>query len=499
MSMKNKIQSIAFLLVLTFFTSCDEKLTIDTLVQGAPEIDSFEPESGKSGTEITITGSYLRDILSATIGGTEAPIKYKISQEKMVVVVPTGAKSGKIVLKTKAENVESGSNFTVVFPTPALQKVPASGKVDEEIEIQGSNLDAVTKVFFKETEATITFQSDKELVVKVPFVADDRVDVYLQYLNEQGTQRIGTTGSAFEIVKDRPGIGTAMPAKVTEGEVITLNGENLNLVESVLFGATPAVITRKEASVISFRIPTLPQTATVAVTASYYAGTASLTLSDACEVFIPKVFFYPNLMLGAHRSDIGNIINATTGVVNTACILKDKAAQITQDFASVFNSNYDFALNGPHNTTGGLRNYWCDGKTFITGTTADALIAEGYGDFLATKTLFLVLQDSDPVQAGIINKVKSGALTEISPEATPVLFNGSIVINGNSVRSRRTNEAEDLTSAVIYKAGSVVVFFNERKNKSGILLIREVNVNYTQAKAYNDSNASIVFDLYYQR
>lgn len=181
---------------------------------------------------MTVTGENFRDVLSASIGGVDAPLRYIISQQTAVIVVPGGAKNGKIAFKTKEKEAQSEANFTMVYPQPSLTTTPTSGKVDEEVEFRGSNLDVVQKIYFKDVEATvISYKSEKELVVKVPFVSDDRVDIRLTYFNEQGEQSMGTTGNAFEILKTRPTISGTLPNKLTEGETVTLNGENLNLIE----------------------------------------------------------------------------------------------------------------------------------------------------------------------------------------------------------------------------------------------------------------------------
>lgn len=94
--MKNKLHYFILLFVLAALTGCNEKLSIETEIQGAPEISEFTPTSGKAGTEITVKGSNLRDIVSATIGGVESQILYKLSQQEIVIVVPREG--------TKAEN-----------------------------------------------------------------------------------------------------------------------------------------------------------------------------------------------------------------------------------------------------------------------------------------------------------------------------------------------------------------------------------------------------------
>ena len=106
--MKNKLYSLLVLCVLVTLTSCNEKLSIETEVQGAPEIIEFAPVSGKAGTQVTVKGNNLRDIETATIGGVEAQILYKLSQQEIVIVVPReGTKNGKIVLSTSRKNDDS--------------------------------------------------------------------------------------------------------------------------------------------------------------------------------------------------------------------------------------------------------------------------------------------------------------------------------------------------------------------------------------------------------
>ena len=136
--MKNKLHYFILLFVLAALTGCNEKLSIETEIQGAPEISEFTPTSGKAGTEITVKGSNLRDIVSATIGGVESQILYKLSQQEIVIVVPReGTKSGKIVLATSRKDdagestrAESAQSFSVTYPTPRVTDFPKGGRVE---------------------------------------------------------------------------------------------------------------------------------------------------------------------------------------------------------------------------------------------------------------------------------------------------------------------------------------------------------------------------------
>ena len=104
--MKNKFYSLFIFFVLTALAGCNEKESTDVIEQGDPQIIEFTPTSGKFGQEITIKGEFLRDIQKATIGGVEATIRYKLSQQ------------GKsfLVRKKKRRKVSSHLRLYIRFP-----------------------------------------------------------------------------------------------------------------------------------------------------------------------------------------------------------------------------------------------------------------------------------------------------------------------------------------------------------------------------------------------
>ena len=144
-------------------------MSIETEIQGAPEISEFTPTSGKAGTEITVKGSNLRDIVSATIGGVESQILYKLSQQEIVIVVPReGTKSGKIVLatsrkddageSTRAESAQSSPSLS----TPRVTDFPKGGRVGNNVEILGADLDIISKVFMGDEEGEIIIRVKRD-------------------------------------------------------------------------------------------------------------------------------------------------------------------------------------------------------------------------------------------------------------------------------------------------------------------------------------------------
>jgi len=86
---------------------------------GVPVITSFSPESGLAGSEVTINGTNLDQVISILFNGVKATPTLKTATQ-IKVPVPAGASSGKIKLTFGSGNVESSSDFTVTFKQVAV-------------------------------------------------------------------------------------------------------------------------------------------------------------------------------------------------------------------------------------------------------------------------------------------------------------------------------------------------------------------------------------------
>lgn len=82
---------------LFFLCGCDSTSMKDVAIS-SPEVLSFSPESGSIGSDVIVTGEYLDDVVSATIGGGKVTILQKVSNQRLSLKVTDQARSGKIVL-----------------------------------------------------------------------------------------------------------------------------------------------------------------------------------------------------------------------------------------------------------------------------------------------------------------------------------------------------------------------------------------------------------------
>ena len=101
-------------------TTSGVKLTSNKIFRVTPQIKSFKPTSGKVGTVVTITGVSLVQTTKVTFGGVAATSFNVISDTQVKATVPTGAKTGKIVITTPGGTAASPGVFTVTGGWPSL-------------------------------------------------------------------------------------------------------------------------------------------------------------------------------------------------------------------------------------------------------------------------------------------------------------------------------------------------------------------------------------------
>jgi len=79
-----------------------------------PAILNFDPTSGQVGTSVTITGTSFTGATGVAFGGVAATAFSVNSDTQITATVPTGAKTGKISVKTPGGTATSSGTFTVL-------------------------------------------------------------------------------------------------------------------------------------------------------------------------------------------------------------------------------------------------------------------------------------------------------------------------------------------------------------------------------------------------
>ena len=96
-------------------TTGTTKLSSNTRFRVTPTFPSFSPTSGPVGTPVVLTGTGLTQTTKVTFGGVKATNVTVNSDNQVTASVPTGAKTGKIVITTKGGSAKSKTDFTVTM------------------------------------------------------------------------------------------------------------------------------------------------------------------------------------------------------------------------------------------------------------------------------------------------------------------------------------------------------------------------------------------------
>lgn len=110
---------------------------------------------------------------------------------------------------------------------------------------------------------------------------------------------------------------------------------------------------------------------------------------------------------------------------------------------------------------------------------------ETMGSYLATTTKFRLLNETDAIQSALIEKVKNNEIDTINEK----LFEGIHNPSSNTVSNKF-----DLADPGV-KEGSIIFFYNEAKDKRGILHVMTFKVNYEEL----DKSSSVVLDVLYEQ
>ncbi|MDN5290589.1 MAG: hypothetical protein PWQ06_828 [Anaerophaga sp.] len=220
-------------------------------------LDEFSPDAIKPGEVLTISGEYLNLIKEVVFSdGVIADTAYfeAQSRKELKVIVPEKAQTGEIGITSINDNDEKVTIFSeseLDVTLPAITGVsPATVKAGETLTISGTDLDLVVSL---KLGGDIEIASDDfvshsadQIVISVPLNTRDGNIVLLP---ASGVEVISET----ELQMLLPTIHSIVPLTLKNGEDITVTGENLDLISSVVFeggfegiiaeGGTPAEIT----------------------------------------------------------------------------------------------------------------------------------------------------------------------------------------------------------------------------------------------------------------
>lgn len=168
-----------------------------------PRIERIEPTNGPPGTEVQIIGRAFGRVRQVLLGNQAMPIVQRLPN-RWTVVVPPGAQSGAIVLRTGFGDFQ-GPHFRVTSarPAPAVTSIePPAGPPGTEVVLRGNH-------FSPRLADNIVFLGDRPAVVRAATPTTLRVIV-----------PVGATSGPFTVRVAQAGEATSPPFQVTEGTSI---------------------------------------------------------------------------------------------------------------------------------------------------------------------------------------------------------------------------------------------------------------------------------------
>ena len=555
--------SLASLFVCLFFLcGCDSTSMKDVAVS-SPEILSFSPESGSIGSEIVVTGEYLDDVVSATIGGGKAVILQKVSNRRLSLKVTNQARSGKIVLVNSIGEGVSEGDFTLEYPAPVVSQagMPSEVEMGNNLLLSGSSMNVVSAVLFtaeggtEGNEAEIISQSENEIVVKVPYVESDKAIVTFKYFD--GTKEVETSSSSapkLTVKRYQPEVTTTVFEPANVGDMVVLEGAYLNKIDKVLLGDIECTITLQTETELKFVVPTSDSFKNgdniVPLKISYFDGRETPTLTDEFIVRVAFVYYWENRTIYAQarvEEQFSAFFSPETGVVYanedwrikvdpiaglaSGFSPKDNANNpsyilgITKEdydkvnpyfFISASSSNESLSLQSPANSDGQLKNF-CTSMSSTSSITGKA----AWWGTPALSFMYLDPENHDYIE--LINKVKAGDIKKID-ESTFSLNVAKKTCNGLQLSVSVAPVAADGWAKGKFEKGVektnvdldavlLVFYYNENgycnkypdKNpvanvkRIGILHIKKADFKLKEGSTTEFSASSITFDMYWQK
>ena len=235
-------------------------------IGGLAIVTGISPNSGTSGTTITVTGENLDSRTGSTsvqIASLAATVTSESDGELQIQAPNASAGAADVLINNGlgTQTITNAFTYTAGSGTaPVIDAInPSAGPIagGTTVTITGSNLTVSgqnTAVLFGSTPATLTSASGDELVVRAPSSAAGAIDVTV--VTSEG-QRTETSGYTFVAPPSISSLSSSS-GPIAGGSTITLTGTNLALVSTVKVGDSLANFDDESSTSLTFTTPQRP-------------------------------------------------------------------------------------------------------------------------------------------------------------------------------------------------------------------------------------------------
>ena len=216
------------------FTACDNNDVETNQYTGGVKLNVFGPSPVARGGELRFLGSGMKNVTAVCIPGCEDITDINvISDTEIRVTVPQTAEPGLLKLKTPQGDIVTKTELTFTEPIDLEVLTPATIKPGEILTLKGEYLNLIAEVIFADNiivkAEDFINQTRQEIVLIVPeeaqtgkIIISDGAEIPNWIYSETELQVILPSVTAIADLTDKK-----------PGEVVTVEGENLDLVKSV--------------------------------------------------------------------------------------------------------------------------------------------------------------------------------------------------------------------------------------------------------------------------
>lgn len=248
----------ALLLTGVSFTSCLKGDDVDTnQYVGGISLNVFGPSPVARGGELRFLGSGMNQVTAVVIPGcadiTDINV---ISDREIRITVPQEAQPGLVTLRTPNGDITTKTELTFTEPISIENFTPATVLPGDELTIEGEYLNLIHEVIFAD-DVTVTeedFITHERNMIKLLVPEEAQTG---QIILSDGEELPNMIYSEEDLVVTLPSVETVVNKENAKpGDVVEINGENLDLVRQMLMpDGTEVEFTLTSPNIIEFILP----------------------------------------------------------------------------------------------------------------------------------------------------------------------------------------------------------------------------------------------------
>lgn len=213
-----------------------------------PVVSGVTPAPVKNGAVVTLAGSDL-DLVTKLDFPNAAGVEFTFAEGLITATVPEIAKEGDITLSL-ANGKTVTADLTLVAPT-ITAIAPEEITAGDSFTVTGTNLDLVKSVAIDKVACEFTLDSETQITV----VSDALAQIGKVVLTLKNGTKV-TSDSAITVNAAGKVNVTSMPASISVGEELTMEGTGFMAIEAIYFGETKVVAySERTDTKLTFTVP----------------------------------------------------------------------------------------------------------------------------------------------------------------------------------------------------------------------------------------------------